>query len=183
MRRTTAVLIASLIIDVATAYAVSGRAGSISAGPDPVVVRIQKHAGADPPGTIRVVSADDFPRALWQRVKNLVAFRIHRHADDGTTTADPAIYLVGSSQLYLKAAAALRTGATHHEYVWCLLAAVITHETAHTGPNTERQALEAEVKQLRECMLKSHLFATDGWNSLAYLGAVEAKLRNPREHY
>ena len=30
---------------------------------------------------------------------------------------------------------------------------------------------------------EGHLFSADGWSALSYLGKVEAKLRNPREHY
>ena len=67
-------------------------------------------------------------------------------------------------------------------YVWCLLAAVLAHESAHTALNTERQALTAELGQLRRCLFAGHLHATDGWNATTYLGKVEARLRNPREH-
>jgi hypothetical protein len=112
-----------------------------------------------------------------------VAFRLFRPGPANATVADAAIYLVRDSAVYSKAAAALRNNTTQHEYVWCLLAAVLAHEAAHTAPGTERQALIAEAAQLRRCLFAGHLFSSDGWNPLAYLGKVEAKLRNPREHY
>lgn len=150
---------------------------------DPVVARVYEHAGAGPRPLVQVVDSDDFPPDVWKRVKNLVAFRIHRHAADGTTKADPAIYVVRDSWIYFKAAAALRNGTTIHEYLWCLLAAVLAHEAAHTAPMTERQALTAEASQLRQCLFAGHLPSTDGWSTGAYLQKVEAKLRNPRDHY
>jgi len=112
-----------------------------------------------------------------------VAFRLHRHRDDGTTVADAPIYLVRTSAVYLKAAAVLRSGATQREYVWCLLAAIVAHESAHTAPMTERQALTAEAEELRRCLFDGHLFTGDEWSPVTYLGKVEAKLRHPREHY
>ncbi len=150
---------------------------------DTVVARLHEHFDPAARPSVRVVDSDDFLAALWTRVRRLVAFRIHRHLADGTTQTDAPVYLVRSSGLYAKADAALRTHATHHEYVWCLLAAVVAHEMAHTGPLTERQALTAETVQLRRCLFAGHLHSSDGWSAVSYLGKVEAKLRNPREHY
>lgn len=149
---------------------------------DPVVARVYEHLGDGPLPIVMVVDAGQFPRAVWARVKDLVAFRLHRPGAEGMTTADAPTYLVRDSDLYLKAAAALRNRTTTHEYVWCLLAAVLAHESAHTAPGTERQALTAEATHLRRCLTAGHLHATDGWNGGAYLQAVEARLRNPREH-
>jgi hypothetical protein len=108
---------------------------------------------------------------------------MHRHQPDGSTLADAAIYLLRDSALYAKAAEVARNRSTHHEYVWCLLAAVIAHEAQHTAPKTERQALLAEAAQLRRCLFAGHLHSGDGWSAVTYLGKVEAKLRHPREHY
>jgi hypothetical protein len=150
---------------------------------DPVVARVQRHVGVSAGFPVRVVASEDMPGDLWHRVKHLVAFRIHRHMSDRTTEVDPSIYLVRTSDIYAKAAAAIRNGTTNHDYVWCLLAAVLTHEAAHTHPRTEQQALAAEAAQLRRCLFAGHLYAADGWSAVTYLGKVEAKRRNPREHY
>ena len=183
MRRSLAITMAVLMCDVAVgAAATDGTKGALRA-PDRVVERVREHVGAATHTLVRVVGADDFQAEPWQRVKHLVAFRIHRHGQGGTPTTDPVTYLVATSSLYLKAAGALRNGTTNHEYVWCLLAAVLAHEAAHTGANTERQALTAEVEQLRRCLFAGHLHAADGWGGVSYLGKVEAKLRNPHEHY
>ena len=150
---------------------------------DPVVARVFEHLGDGPRPIVMVVDSSHFPPAVWKRVKNLVAFRLHRRGDDEASSVDAATYLVRDSDLYFKAAAALRNSTTIHEYVWCLLAAVLAHESAHIAPMTERQALSAEVAQLQRCLLAGHLHASDGWNGVVYLQKVEAKLRNPREHY
>jgi hypothetical protein len=150
---------------------------------DPVITRLATHLGDHGRPIIVVVGAKQFPPPVWNRVKGLVAFRLHRRRDDGTTVADAPIYLVRNSDVYLKAAAALRTGATQREYVWCLLAAIVAHESAHNALMTERQALTAELAQLRRCLLDGHMFTGDGWNAAAYIGTVDAKLRHPREHY
>ena len=150
---------------------------------DPVVARLLHHAGLQGEVAVQVVDRADLPADLWSRVQHLVAFRIHRHSVEGTTTVDPAIYLVRTSELYVKAAATLRGRLTTREYVWCLFAAVFSHEAAHTAPLTERQALAAELAQLRRCLLAGHLHASDGWSAASYVGKVQAKLRSPREHY
>ncbi len=75
-------------------------------------------------------------------------------------------------------------GTTRHTTnTWCLLAAVLAHEAAHTALRTERQALMAEAAQLRRCLFAGHLSSGDGWSPVTYLDKVEAKLRHPREHY
>ena len=66
---------------------------------------------------------------------------------------------------------------TDQESVWCLLAAVLSHEAAHTAVNTERQALKAELEQLRRCQAAGHLLPTDGWRAASHLAKVEARLR------
>jgi hypothetical protein len=114
---------------------------------DPVVARIFEHIAGAPRPLVLVVDSRQFPRAVWTRVKDLVAFRLHRPAAEGTTIADAATYLVRGSKVYSKALAALRGEATSKEYVWCLLAAVLAHEAAHTEPLTDRQALTAEAEQ------------------------------------
>jgi hypothetical protein len=150
---------------------------------DPVVARIHQH-GSDPPGPlVRVIDGGDFPPHVWHRVKNLVAFRLHRHLPDGTSVTDAPVFFVRSSALYQNAAAALRNRTSNHEYVWCLLAAMIAHEAAHSAPMTERQALIAEAEQLRRCLFAGHLYTGNGWSAGAYLQKVEARLRQPREHY
>lgn len=151
--------------------------------PDPVIARILEHLGDAARPIVLTVDSRHFPPAVWKRVRNLVAFRLHRHGPDGGTTVDAAIYLVRESDVYFKAAATLRNRTTNYEYVWCLLAAVLTHEAAHTAPMTERQALMAEAEQLRRCLFAGHLYSGDGWSPLSYLQKVEAKLRHPREHY
>ena len=183
MRRNLAMAMGILMCGVAEGASASDGTKAALPAADRVVERVREHVGAATHTLVRVVGADDFPAEPWQRVKHLVAFRIHRHGQGGTPTTDPATYLVATSSLYLKAAGALRNGTTNHEYVWCLLAAVLAHEAAHTGPNTERQALTAEAEQLRRCLFAGHLHAADGWSGVSYLGKVEAKLRNPREHY
>jgi hypothetical protein len=150
---------------------------------DLVVVRVQGHFRPENTWPVQVVAEHDLPGDIWSRVRHLVAFRIHRHGRDGATRVDPQIYLLRTSELYQQAAAVLRQSATTREYVWCQLAAVVAHEAAHTAPLTERQALTAEVAQLRRCLFAGHLHAKNGWNGVAYLGKVEARLRNPREHY
>jgi hypothetical protein len=159
------------------------RAGPAERTNDPVIARTYEHFREAAPPFVRAVSAEDFPRPIWNRVKRLVAFRLHRPRPDGSTVADAAIYLVRDSDLYRKALAALTHDMTSREYVWCLLAAVLAHEAAHAVPLTERAALIAEANQLRRCLWEGHLFSADGWSALSYLGKVEAKLRNPREHY
>jgi hypothetical protein len=154
-----------------------------SLGGDPVMARVREHVGAATYPLVRVVGPDNLPRDIWHRVKHLVAFRIHRHSREGTAKTDPVIYLLRTSDLYDKAAAALRMGTTHQDHVWCLLVAVLAHESAHNEPHTERQALTAEIAQLRLCLFAGHPHASDGWNLAAYFAKVEAKLRNPREHY
>lgn len=150
---------------------------------DPVVARLHEHLTEGRRPLILAVSSKNFPATVWRRVKQLVAFRLHRQGDNGVTVADAAVYLVRDSDMYAKAARALRSGSTHEEYLWCLLAAVVAHESAHTTPNTEGQALTAEAEQVRRCLEAGHLYAANGWNPLTYLGKVEAKMRNPREHY
>jgi hypothetical protein len=154
-----------------------------SLGGDPVIARLREHVGAATYPLVRVVGPDNLPRDIWHRVKHLGAFRIHRHSREGTTKTDPVVYLLRTSDLYAKAAAALRMGTTHQDHVWCLLVAVLAHESAHNEPHTEREALTAEIAQLRLCLFAGHPHASDGWNLAAYLAKVEAKLRNPREHY
>jgi hypothetical protein len=148
-----------------------------------VVARLYQHLGDGPRPIVLAVNSRHFPPAVWQRVKNLVAFRLHRHQPDGTTAVDAATYLVRDSDLYFKAAATLRNRTTNYDYVWCLLAAVLTHEAAHAAPLTERQALMAEAAQLRRCLHAGHLHSGDGWSAQSYLQKVEANLRHPREHY
>jgi len=150
---------------------------------DPVVARVFEHVRDGRPPIVLVVDSRHFPPAVWTRVKDLVAFRLHRPQPDGTTVADAATYLVRDSDLYRKAAAALRNRTTNHEYVWCLLAAVLAHESAHAAPLTERQALTAEAAQVRRCLFAGHMNSGSDWSPLGYLNAVEAKLRRPREHY
>jgi len=150
---------------------------------DSVIARVYEHWGDRPRPIVLAVDSGLFPATVWKRVKHLVAFRLHRQRPDGGTTVDAATYLVRDSDLYFKAAATLRNHTTHHEYVWCQLAAVLAHEAAHTAPMTERQALMAEAAQLRRCLFAGHLFSPDDWNPLSYLHKVEAKLKNPREHY
>jgi hypothetical protein len=154
-----------------------------STGDDPVVARVYEHLRDTPRPIVLVVGPRDFPPAVWNRVKNLVAFRLHRATVDGTTLTDAAVYLVRDSDVYFKAAATLRNRTTNHEYVWCLLSAVLMHESAHTVPKTERQALMGEAAQLRRCLSRGHLYSGDGWSAGRYLQQVEAKLRNPHEHY
>ena len=151
--------------------------------PDPVVARLREHTGMNIHPIIQVVGPDDLPAGLWGRVKDLVAYRLHRPAPGGSTRADPAIYLVQTSARYIEAAAALSSGATAKEYIWCLFAAVLAHEAAHTAPKTEPEALRAEAAQLRRCLAAGHLHSAAGWSAGSYLMKVEAKLRNPREHY
>lgn len=150
--------------------------------PDPVVSRVLEHFTGDAVPPILIARSGDFHPQARRRVENLVGFRIHRPGADGVTTPDAVIYLSDTSDLYRKAAEALRTGTTQREYVWCLLAAVIAHEAAHTAPETERQALTAEVALLRRCLFAGHLHAGDGWNAARYFGMLEGRLRNPREH-
>ena len=150
--------------------------------PDPVVARVLDHfTGASLPA-IRIARSEGFHAQVWRRVEKLVGFRIHRPGAGGVTMRDAVIYLSDTSDLYRKAAGALRTGATQSEYVWCLLAAVVAQEAAHTAPDTERQALTAETAQLRRCLFAGHLHAADGWNATTYLGRLEGRLRNPRKH-
>jgi hypothetical protein len=151
--------------------------------PDAVVARIHQHDGNVPSTLVLVVDNTNFPAGVWRRVKDLVAFRLHRPQLDGTTLVDAPIYIVRNSAIYLKADAALRNGTTNDEYVWCLLAAVLAHEGAHKAPMTEREALIAEAEQLRRCLFAGHLHTGSGWSAGAYLLKVEAKLRQPREHY
>lgn len=166
-----------------TVFAVPLSKASDTPHSDTVVARLHEHFDPAARPRVRVVDSNDFPTALWTRVRRLVAFRIHRHWADGTTHTDAPVYLVRSSGLYAKADATLRNRTTSHEYVWCLLAAVVAHEAAHTGPLTERQALTAEIAQLRRCLFAGHLHSSDGWSAVSYLGKVETKLRSPREHY
>lgn len=106
--------------------------------PDPVVARLLEHIDQGPRPLILFAERDRFERAAWNRVRNLVAFRVHRPQPNGLTVIDAPIYLVRESRLYQDAAAALRNRATVREYVWCQLAALIAHEAAHTGPETTR---------------------------------------------
>ena len=150
---------------------------------DVVLARVYEHTSPSTRPPVRVVDSGDFPAGFWKRVRHLVAFRIHRRQPDGTFQTDSLVYLVRTSDVYVKADAALRNHTPNHEYVWCLLSAVIAHEVAHTGPLTEHHALTAEAAQIRRCLFAGHLHSGDGWNAVTYLGKVEAKLRKPREHY
>ncbi len=150
---------------------------------DSVIARVYEHWGDQPRPLVLVVDSTRFPPAVWRRVKHLVAFRLHRPQPDGETRVDAATYLVRDSPLYGQAAATLRHRTTNNHYVWCLLAAVLAHEAAHTEPMTERRAVMAELAQLRRCLLAGHLSSGDGWSPLWYLQKVQARLRNPREHY
>ena len=154
----------------------------IPAHPDPVVERLLEHIDGPRP-LVLFAERQRFERAVWNRVRHLVAFRLHRPQPNGTTVVDAPIYLVRDSRLYQDAAASLRSHATVKEYIWCLLAAVIAHEAAHTAPLTEREALLSEAEQLRRCLMAGHLHSGDGWSAGAYLMKVEARLRNPQEHY
>ena len=165
------------------ALAVADSGGRDTPHSDAVVARLHEHLDPGSRPLVQVVDSNDFLPAFWLRVRHLVAFRIHRHLPDGTTRPDASVYLVRTSGLYAKADAALRHRTSNHEYVWCQLAAVVAHEAAHTGPLTERQALTAEIAQLRRCLFAGHLHSGDGWSAVSYVGKVEAKLRNPREHY
>ena len=147
---------------------------------DPVVARVYEHLGDQPKPLVLVVDHEQFSPAVWRRVKNLIAFRLHRPLEHGSTQVDAAVYLVRTSQLYAKAAAVLRNRSTNDDYVWCLLAAVLTHEAAHTTPDTEQEALKAEASQLRQCLFAGHLYSSSGWSAGDYLQKVEAKLRDPR---
>lgn len=148
-----------------------------SSGLDPVVTRVREHGGAAGRAIVVVVGPEDLPRPVWQRVKHLVAFRLHRPAEDGTTITDAAIYLVRTSDLYERAATALREDPWAHDAVWCFLAAVVSHEAAHVSEGTERQALEAEIAQLRRCQAAGHLLPSDGMRAVSHVAKVEAKLR------
>lgn len=183
MRWVTSLGIAILMCHVAAVAAAQNLTEMEANSADPVVAWVQRHVGVSSRFPVRVVASQDLPSDLWVRVKHLIAFRIHRHRSDGTTEVDSSIYLVRTSDVYAKAEAALRNRMTNHEYVWCLLAAVLTHEAAHAHPRTEQQALAAEAAQLRRCLFAGHLYAADGWSAVSYLGKVEAKRRNPREHY
>jgi hypothetical protein len=177
--------IALLILLSPSASAAQGQRGAKPFLPtnDPIVARVYEHNGGAPRPLVLVVDRANLPARVWNRVKNLVAFRMHRPQPDGTTLVDAPIYIVRNSAIYLKADAALRNGTTNDEYVWCLLAAVLAHEGAHKAPMTEREALIAEAEQLRRCLLGGHLHTGSGWSAGAYLLKVEAKLRQPREHY
>ena len=158
------------------------QASAIPTHPDPVVARVLEHRGGERHPLILVVDRDRLGRDVWNRVQNLVAFRLHRQQADGATVVDAPIYLVRTSRVYQNAAAALRAGSTVKEYLWCQLAALIAHEEAHTTPLTERAALMREAEQLRRCLAGGHLHSSDGWSAGWYLMKVEARLRNPREH-
>ena len=147
---------------------------------DPIVGKVFEHLGDQPKPLVLVVGVERFSPAVWRRVKDLIAFRLHRPLEDGRTQVDAATYLVRTSSIYMKAAEVLRNRLTNHEYIWCLLAAVLTHEAAHITPDTEREALQAEAAQLRECLFAGHLYSSSGWSAGDYLQKVEAKLRNPR---
>jgi hypothetical protein len=151
--------------------------GLCAAGPDPVVERIREHGGPARSSIVRVVGPEDVPRSVWQTVKHLVAYRIHRPSEDGGTVTDAAIYLVRTSDLYHRAATVLRTNATGQDDVWCLLAAVLTHEAAHRAINTEREALEAEAARLRDCLMSGHLSQGEVLRLASSIARIEAKLR------
>ena len=152
-------------------------AAADAAGPDPVVARILEHGGAASRPIVVVVGQEDLPKAVWRTVRDLVAYRLHRPAGDGTAVTDAAIYLVRTSDLYYRASKVLRTRGTGQDEVWCFLAAVLSHEAAHTAADTERQALEAEVAQLRRCAVASHLAAGDVARIASRVSKIESKLR------
>jgi hypothetical protein len=150
---------------------------------DAVVAHLLKHEEAREFGPVRVVGRKDLPPDVWHLVKDAVAFRLHRPQPDGTTAADPVFYLARTSALYVRASDALRTGYSFREYVWCLLVAVLAHEAAHTAPRTEREALAAELKQLRRCFSRGHLQPRNDWSPMGYIGKVEARLKNTKGHH
>jgi hypothetical protein len=158
-------------------------AGALLPTNDAVIARVFEHNGDAPRPLVLVVDRTNFSDDVWNRVKNLVAFRLHRHRPDGSMLVDAPIYVVRNSAIHVKAAKAMRAGTTNDAYVWCLLAAVLAHEAAHITPLTERQALIAEAEQLQHCLHAGHLYTSNGWSAGAYLQQVEAKLRQPREHY
>ena len=146
-------------------------------GPDPVVERIREHGGSAGSPMVVVVGPEDVPKSVWQSVKDLVAYRVHRPSEDGVPVTDAAIYLVRTSDLYQRAATVLRTNATGQDEVWCFLSAVLSHEAAHSAINTEQQALEAEAEQLRRCLFASHPPGGDVGRLASYISKVEAKLQ------
>ena len=100
MRRILSITLGILLCEVAVGAAATDGTKWAPPAPDRVVERVREHVGATTSGVVRVIGAHDVPTELWQRVKHLVAFRIHRHSPDGTTNTDPAIYLVGTSVVY-----------------------------------------------------------------------------------
>ena len=71
----------------------------------------------------------------------------------------------------------LRTNGTGQDDVWCLFAAVLSHEAAHTGTNTEREALEAEAAQLRDCVRSDHLSPSEVLRLASSLFKIDAKVK------
>jgi hypothetical protein len=146
-------------------------------GPDPVVERIREHGGFAGSPIVVVVGPADLPKSVWQTVKHLVAYRLHRRSESGATVTDAAIYLVRTSDLYHQAATVLRTKAPGRDDVWCRLAGVLRHEAAHDAIDTEREALAAEAAQLRHCLSACQLSPEEVVRLAAYLSTVDGKLR------
>jgi hypothetical protein len=183
MRRTQAAALVFFLLPVLLDAHAHPETPAIPTHPDPVVARVLEHIDDGPRPLILLAQRDRFEHDVWNRVRNLVAFRLHRPQRDGRTIVDAPIYLVRESRLYQDAAAALRNRSTVKDYIWCRLAAVIAHEQAHSATLTERAALLSEAEQLRRCLKAGHLHTSDGWSAGAYLMMVEARLRNPQEHY
>src|SRR5262245_31202514 len=90
---TVAAALALLLPFAAESSAIACSDGVAGGEADPVVAHIHGHwPGADRP-IVLSVGAGDFPPEVWQRVRNLVAFRLFRRLPDGTSAVDSAIYL------------------------------------------------------------------------------------------
>ena len=68
--------------------------------PDPVVARVHEHIGDVGRPIVVVVGPADVPRKFWQRVKHLVAYRVHRPLEGGGPVTDAAIYIVDLRTLF-----------------------------------------------------------------------------------
>jgi hypothetical protein len=138
------------------------------AHPDPVIARVLAHLEVRP--IVVVVDRSLVGDAMWARVKNLNAFRVHRA--DGSTDA-PVFVVKGA--MYAEAAKSLDVP---NADVWCKWAAVIMHELQHNAAHTERAALEAERAQVERCANDGH-FASHG---ATYVMELARKVRNVKEH-
>lgn len=132
--------------------------------------------------SIRVVDASDFadnPSLAEMIAKNaFTAFRLSR-ISDGTTSMDPTIYIIRTSEVYQRA------GQGRKEYQY-FLASSVAHEITHGKGGTELDALKVQQGALYK-LSRSFGNSPDETNFLLLMARevgkkIKAEGKNPTKH-